>query len=139
MEPSHLAEVLAIERASFSIPWSEPSFLIEIHSPDARTYVALEEGVVAGYLCTKKVLREGHIQNLAVRDGLRRKGIAKGLVEKGLEDLRAEGCKCVYLEVRESNLPAIKLYEAFGFVKVGVRKAYYLHPVEDAVLMTLAF
>lgn len=137
MGPEHVREVLAIERYSFSTPWSEPSFYIELHSPAARLYAALDEGAVAGYICTRQVLDEGHIQNLAVHPDMRGRGIAKAIVGKAVEEFGANGCKHIYLEVRASNLAAIRLYEGFGFKPAGTRKGYYIAPLEDALIMQL--
>ncbi|MBO5912497.1 MAG: ribosomal protein S18-alanine N-acetyltransferase [Clostridia bacterium] len=85
------------------------------------------------------VLDEGYITNIAVHPNHRRKGIALRLTEA----LKLEGEKLelsfLTLEVRESNLAAIKLYEKAGFKSVGKRKGFYSNPKEDAVLMTLNF
>ena len=85
------------------------------------------------------VLDEGYITNIAVHPNHRRKGIAfsltKGLITKALE----LELSFLTLEVRESNLAAIKLYEKFDFEKVGKRKNFYSDPKEDAILMTLYF
>jgi ribosomal-protein-alanine N-acetyltransferase len=94
---------------------------------------------VIGYTVTKHVEDEGHILNLAVHPAHRGKGIAKVLVSKGLEELRQKGSRYVYLEVRVSNAEAIRLYESFGFRAGGIRKSYYLEPVEDALVMVLEF
>lgn len=135
MKEEHIPEVVEIERSSFGTPWAEMSFLNEIHSPNSHAYVYLLDSKVVGYVCTKHIRYEGHILNLAVHQEFRRQGIAKTMVSKGIEELRAYKCMYVYLEVRASNYPAIKLYEGFGFKAAGIRKAYYLSPVEDALVM----
>lgn len=135
MHSDHLLEVTEIERSSFSTPWSELSFLNEIYNPFSHAYVALLDTAVVGYIVTKQISEEGHILDLAVHQTYRRQGIARSLVERGLEDMRREGCRNVYLEVRLSNSPAIKLYESLGFRSAGIRKAYYIHPLEDALVM----
>lgn len=137
MHRDHLREVTEIERSSFSTPWSEISFLNEIYDSRSRAYVALEGQAVAGYIIAKTIADEGHILNLAVREDLRRRGIATALVRKGLGELRLTGARYVYLEVRASNSPAIDLYEGFGFRIGGIRKSYYLEPREDALIMVL--
>lgn len=137
MHRDHLPEVIEIERSSFSTPWSEMSFLNEIYNPFSHAYVALVDTKVAGYIVTKQVGDEGHILDLAVHPGHRGLGIAKFLAEKGLEDMRQEGSRHIYLEVRLSNRSAIRLYEGLGFRHAGIRKSYYIHPLEDALVMVL--
>jgi ribosomal-protein-alanine N-acetyltransferase len=68
---------------------------------------------------------------------MRRKGIAVALLEKIIDELRRKGCKSLYLEVRASNISAIRFYENYGFVSAGLRKNYYTSPKEDAVVMML--
>jgi ribosomal-protein-alanine N-acetyltransferase len=101
------------------------------------TKVAVFDGKVAGYICSGYVFDEGHILNLAVHPDLRRRGIATALVEKVINELRMNGCRFLFLEVRVSNFVAIEFYERFGFRPVGYRKNYYTQPTEDAVLMKL--
>lgn len=79
------------------------------------------------------------MQNLCVHPDYRKQGIAKTLLETLIKGARDAKLSFITLEVRESNIPAIKLYEGFGFTKVGERKNYYNHPVENAELMTLKF
>jgi ribosomal-protein-alanine N-acetyltransferase len=130
-------DVLKIERISFTTPWSELAFLKEISNTHSVAKVAVFDGEVAGYICAGYLLDEGHILNLAVHPELRRRGIATALVEKVINELRMNGCRVLFLEVRVSNLAAIEFYERFGFRPVGYRKDYYAQPREDAVLMKL--
>ena len=74
------------------------------------------------------------INNIAVSENYRRKGIARALLQKMLSDL--SGADSVTLEVRKSNAAAIALYESFGFERVGERRGFYEKPTEDALLMT---
>jgi ribosomal-protein-alanine N-acetyltransferase len=137
MQWSDVPQVLKIERASFSTPWSETAFLSEIYNSYSITKVAVSENEVVGYICVNYLIDEGHILNLAVHPDLRRKGIATALIEKGLDELKERGCKSLSLEVRVSNHDAIQFYERFGFRTMGFRKDYYTYPREDAVLMVL--
>jgi ribosomal-protein-alanine N-acetyltransferase len=138
MRGGHLPGIMEIERSSFSTPWSEISFLREMHSPLAISKAAVSEGRVIGYACAYFVGEEGHILNLAVREEQRRRGIGRMLAVRILEELGAKGCKTVFLEVRESNKAAKALYEGLGFRIISVRKAYYALPDEDAVIMRLS-
>lgn len=137
MDWRDVPEVLKIERISFTTPWSELAFLKEISNTNSVAKVAVFDGELAGYICAGYLLDEGHILNLAVHPDLRRRGIATVLVEKAINELRMNGCRFLFLEVRVSNIDAIKFYERFGFQPVGYRKDYYAQPKEDAVLMKL--
>ena len=137
MRPEDLDEVLAIERASFSMPWSRGAFLYEMQQNRvARCWVARDQTTqVAGYLCLWEVADEIHITNVAVRPSLRRQGIARSLLRTVLDDARARRFKMIVLEVRPSNQHAVSLYESFGFRVVGRRRGYYYDTGEDALVM----
>ncbi|VAX33466.1 Ribosomal-protein-S18p-alanine acetyltransferase [hydrothermal vent metagenome] len=137
MTVSDIPEVAAIERESFSTPWTEASFFSEINSPASICRVALSGDSLIGYICASCILDEGHILNLAVRPDYRRKGIGRRLVLSVLKELRTCGCKKIFLEVRASNTDAIKLYESAGFRMLGLMRGYYFLPKEDAVIMGL--
>ncbi|MBI4685288.1 MAG: ribosomal protein S18-alanine N-acetyltransferase [Nitrospirae bacterium] len=137
MTKNDIPEVTVIERMSFSAPWSETSFFNEIYNPRSTSKVAVAGERVIGYICANQVSDEGHILNLGVHPDFRRKGIAKNLVTLIIEELKESACRFLYLEVRESNYPAKKLYEGFGFRIIGTRKEYYVMPAEDAVIMML--
>lgn len=126
-----------IERMSFSTPWSEYSFLAEIHKPNSIAKAAVLDNIIIGYICIEQVLDEAHILNLAVHPEYRNMGIATMLVSHIMEELRIKECRFIYLEVRASNHIAQMLYKSFGFRVTGTRKKYYIFPDEDAVIMTL--
>jgi ribosomal-protein-alanine N-acetyltransferase len=135
IQPDDIRAVMEIEQTSFTSPWSELSFLNEMYNSDALSKVALVENKVIGYICTRYVLNEGHILNLAVHIDFRRRGIATKLMNTVLEELKGKGCNLLYLEVRVSNLDAIKFYERFGFKTASFRRKYYSSPTEDGALM----
>jgi ribosomal-protein-alanine N-acetyltransferase len=137
MTVEDIDEVLEIERASFSTPWSETSFFNEIRNPRSISKIARLGGRIAGYLCASGIIDEGHILTFAVHPDFRRLGIASALIRDILEQLKKGGCRFVFLEVRASNSEARKMYERFGFRELGVRKDYYLTPVEDGIVMVL--
>jgi ribosomal-protein-alanine N-acetyltransferase len=91
-----------------------------------------------GYIVARRVLDEGEILNLGVALPVRRRGVGRALVRRVLTTFVAAGVTAVFLEVRASNLPAQRLYEAFGFREVGRRRRYYQRPVEDAVVLRAA-
>ncbi|HET6515244.1 MAG TPA: ribosomal protein S18-alanine N-acetyltransferase [Thermodesulfovibrionales bacterium] len=135
MREGDIPHVVQIERLSFPTPWSETSFLNEIYKLRSLARVAIFDEVIAGYLCAEQVLDEGHILNLAVHPDFRGMGVAKVLVKQVMEEMRQNGCRVLYLEVRSSNAIAKRLYERFGFRVIGTRKRYYVTPEEDAIIM----
>ncbi len=137
MQEHDIPEILEIEWISFSSPWSEAAFLSEINKSYSVTRVAVSGNIIIGYICVNYVLDECHILNLAVHPDFRRKGMATVLMKKVLQELRQKDCRFFYLEVRMSNMGAQRFYERFGFRFVGIRKKYYMSPVEDAALMML--
>ena len=121
-----------LERQNFSEPWPEIAVRSELTNKRALALVAVEDGVVAGYVGSQTVLQEADMMNIAVADTHRRRGIARMLVEELIRQLDAYQ---LTLEVRASNAPAIALYETLGFQQVGLRKNYYHKPKEDALIL----
>ena len=142
MKKEDIDQVLAIEQASFSMPWSRNLFLSEFRSPGVSTLlVSLANDtpprMVTGYLISWLVEDEMHILNLAVAPPYRRHGIARQLVLDGIKRAYAKGARRAFLEVRASNTAAQKLYSNLGFTGSFVRRGYYDSPTEDAVIMAL--
>lgn len=132
-----LPAIQKIEQESFSVPWTEPMLRLQL-DPDSHVFLTAEaDGRVVGYVGLMYVLDEGYISNVAVHPDWRRQGVADALLT-GLEE-RAKKLMLSFLtlEVRESNAPAIALYEKHGYRAVGRRRNYYEKPTEDAILMTL--
>lgn len=129
--------IVQIEKKSFSTPWSEFSFVEEIHKSNSKLRVAALNGIVIGYICIEQTLDEAHILNLAVHPEYRRMGIASAMVGHAIDDLKIRACRYIYLEVRASNYGAHRLYARFGFKTIGMRKGYYIGPAEDAEVMML--
>ena len=118
MNEQNYKAVAEIEAACFSQPWSEKTFFGELSNQNAHTYVAYENGEAAGFLSVWEVCGEVSINNIAVSENYRRKGIARALLEKMLDELSGA------------------LYESIGFERVGERRGFYEKPTEDALLMT---
>jgi [ribosomal protein S18]-alanine N-acetyltransferase len=138
MRPADLDEVVAIERQSFTLPWSRGAFLYEIEQNRvARCYVMRDGAEIVGYVCLWEIGEEVHITNVAVRPDLRRQGIGRALLSAIVDDARQRGAKTVALEVRPSNREARTLYDSYGFRVVGRRKGYYYDTGEDALVMEL--
>ncbi|HEX9797601.1 MAG TPA: ribosomal protein S18-alanine N-acetyltransferase [Anaerolineales bacterium] len=133
-----LPDVMVIEQACFSVPWSARSYRFELlENPVASLYVAVLAGRVAGYIGLWELVGEGHISTLAVHPDLRQRGIGQALLVHGLGALAQHGLESATLEVRASNEAAQALYRKWGFVQVGRRRGYYRDNREDAILMTL--
>jgi ribosomal-protein-alanine N-acetyltransferase len=137
LRPEDVPEVLSIEQASFTTPWSEILFMNEIFKPRSLPKVARVGEKIVGYICANQVLDEGHILNVTVHPGHRRQGIAEELVRHMVGLLAGNACRVIFLEVRISNEAALRMYERSGFRMIAVRKRYYTSPEEDAVIMVL--
>ena len=129
-----LPQVIAIERRAFPTPWSLAMFVLEFSKPSGICLVAEDEGRVVGYVICSRYDTVWHVMNIAVDDRRRRAGIATALLERLFEQADKPGEQYT-LEVRESNGPAIALYERFGFRSAGLRPGYYHDNKEDAVIM----
>jgi [ribosomal protein S18]-alanine N-acetyltransferase len=137
MRPEDVPQVLAIEKASFTTPWSEILFMNEIYKAGSMPKVARLDGEVIGYICANQVLDEGHILNVTVHPEYRRQGVAAELLSRMTAFFCEKGCKVIFLEVRDSNSDAIRMYEKAGFRVMSRRKKYYTLPEEDAVNMEM--
>jgi len=137
MLPRDIPAVLAIEKATFPVPWTHENFRYEIdRNPFACNRVVRSSGGgVEGYASAWIVDGEVRINNLAVRSESRGKGLGKALLCHLLELGKTLGCTRASLEVRPSNHPAISLYTKLGFREVGRRKGYYSDTREDAIVM----
>ena len=134
MEACHVAQVAAIEQGCFSGPWSEAAFRSELTNPQALTLVALREGQVAGFVNIAFAAETADINTVAVGAAYRRQGIGKRLL-LAMEAWMEGQVSSYFLEVRQSNAPAIALYQSLGYRQVGVRPRYYHKPDEDGLLM----
>ena len=132
MTPSDVPEVARIETTAFSTPWSEETFRSLLERAGVELWVAEWGDQLAAYAILWTVLDEGELANIAVRSDLRGRGIGSGLLSRMLEVAEDSGVRSLYLEVRESNALAREMYARRGFHEIGVRKAYYEGPREDA-------
>ena len=150
MTPEDLPGVLTVERACFTEPWSEASYRAALLQPYTTYYVA--EAVVADLVPAEgtqsltaagsriiatcglyNLAGEGELTNVAVLPGWRGLGISRRLLERLFEESEEE-IGDYTLEVRAGNLPAIRLYESFGFTAEGRRPGSYDQPREDALI-----
>jgi [ribosomal protein S18]-alanine N-acetyltransferase len=121
--------------------WSRVQYeaVLAAEASDGITLVADDSTVnrIVGFLVATRVVGDWEIENVVVAELWRRQHIAHQLVNAFLEMLPANAPCSVLLEVRESNMPAHRLYEKIGFTREGRRKDYYQNPTEDAILYRL--
>lgn len=135
--PGHLPQIMEIERACFSDPWSENSMTAQLTGKYSLCALASCNGEIAGYVMAVALYEGAEILNVAVSPSHRRQGLGRMMMESILSQCRQKGVERAFLEVRAGNDAAIRLYESFGFKKYGVRKDYYIEPAEDAALMVV--
>ncbi|MBQ6832436.1 MAG: ribosomal protein S18-alanine N-acetyltransferase [Oscillospiraceae bacterium] len=135
MNEAHIAQIEELERCCFSDPWSRAMLEPELSNPLSLWLVAVCDGQVVGYVGSQSVLDGADMMNIAVHPQYRKQGIAQRLIKELISLLQDRGVKCLALEVRASNKPAICLYQKLGFVQVGCRPGYYRNPKEDAFIL----
>ncbi|TVR66685.1 MAG: ribosomal-protein-alanine N-acetyltransferase [Gemmatimonadales bacterium] len=132
-----LPRIAEVEEAAFSTPWSLHSFRALLPVDRVLFRVLEVEGVVLGHGVLWRVGDEGEVANIAVHPLARRRGFGSRLLEHLLGEAAAAGVHRVFLDVRPSNLAAIRIYRRRGFRPVGRRTNYYREPVEDALVLRL--
>jgi len=135
MVASDVPEVVRIEKESFSDPWPESLFYDDVRSGDSYPLVVQIDNEIIAFAILWVAVDEGHITNIAVSKKYQRKSVARTLLSYILRLAAGMKLAQIVLEVRASNEPAISLYESFGFEPLAIRKRYYQHPVEDALVM----
>lgn len=130
--------VLAIEEASFNNPTTREWYEGELKRPEVCFIYVLRTNAhpVAGFCAFWLVAEQAHINNLAVLPELRGHGLGTQLLAAITEEAAHLGAALLTLEVRQSNIPARRLYERAGFYQEGVRKNYYTNPIEDALILS---
>ncbi len=131
MRLEDVLRIAHLEQENFSEPWSEKQLMELLDRPEYCYLVAVEGGVILGYAGMVQVGDEGQITNIATARNARRRGVAKCLLTQLLASADDRGIRAFSLEVRDSNVPAISLYEKLGFQLAGVRKNFYRKPTED--------
>ncbi|HSE28364.1 MAG TPA: ribosomal protein S18-alanine N-acetyltransferase [Gemmatimonadales bacterium] len=129
------AELAELERRCFSDPWSAEAFRATLDTPGGAGFVAEGGGGLVGYVLSLNAGRVAEVLNVAVAPDARRRGLARRLLACAVAALEAEGVREMFLEVRESNAAALRLYEDAGFGRIGRRKGYYRRPAEDALVL----
>lgn len=134
-----IPEVAKLEEKCFSSPWSEKT-LAESLKNEFSYFVCAKSGEkVAGYAGMYYICGEGYVFNIAVDENFRKMKIGTNLLKHLIHFSKSKNLKFLSLEVRQSNIAAINLYEKLGFKNLGIRKNFYEFPKENAVIMTLYF
>lgn len=134
MEAGDIPGVALLEKEIFTMPWSEKSFA-EALKQKSLYLVAEAEGKLLGYCGCYLIMEEADVNQVAVRECARGRGIGRALMVRLSEELGKRKIGSITLEVRKSNTAAIRLYESVGFVCEGIRKNFYEKPTEDALIM----
>lgn len=140
LRPLTLDDIPAIEqveRRAMPTPWSRSMFAGELAKSSSHCVGAFhrEQDCLIGYIIVSRYVDAWHIMNIAVDEPYRRHGIATMLMRDLLDATDGDGLRGYTLEVRVSNLPAIRLYRSLGFSMSGVRRGYYTDNREDAYVM----
>jgi [ribosomal protein S18]-alanine N-acetyltransferase len=130
-----LDAILRIEEQVFSDPWSPISFDVEFDDPYGWFHVIEVDGVVAGYVVARFVAEQGEIANIAVAPDRQGAGLGGQLLDAAIAASEAKVSEAIWLEVRESNEPARRLYASRAFEPIGRRRGYYREPAEDALVL----
>ena len=131
-----LDEIVAIEKASFSNPWTRQMYVRELENPDVSfLYVLRFPEQIVAFCAFWLVLDEIHINNLAVRTEYQGRGLGTALLQHALQAGARRGAERATLEVRRSNAAALRLYERLGFEVAATRPNYYVSPPEDALIL----
>ena len=141
MKDTDIAAVSRIEKLTHIQPWSE-NVLTDCYHSDYLCLVAEENDYqkeLKGYIILSQELDEAHLLNLCVSLKYQGFGLGRELTARGIKEVVKRGARKMFLEVRRSNMRAIRLYESFGFSEIGIRTNYYQGSSlsEDAVVMAL--
>ena len=133
-----LDEVMRVEQRAYASPWSQTNFLDALHS-GYQAQMLMADGRVLGYFVAMKGVDEVHLLNITVAPEFQGQGWSRVMLDALALWARGQGAEWLWLEVRVGNLRAIKVYEAHGYRRVGMRKGYY--PAshgqrEDAIVMS---
>ena len=135
LEPADLTAIESIEKRAYPTPWSRSMFASELAKPTSICLGAFEGDDLVGYVINSRYVDAWHVMNVAVDPDRHRRGIATALLRRLFELTRGDERRGYTLEVRVSNVGAIRLYEDLGFEPRGIRRGYYTDNREDALIM----
>ncbi len=136
--PADAVGIAELEAAIFPDPWDYRSIVDLIVTEGSMCFVAREGDRPVAYVIGRLIAPEGELYRVATHPDYRRRGVAYRLLDYSVKTSRGKGLESLFLEVRSQNVAAIKLYSAYGFEKIGVRRGYYKNPTDDAIIMLKA-
>lgn len=137
MHGADVAEICAIELQSPS-PWNDASLRQELLREHGVQYLLVDCDTIVAWVAFQVLGPEAELLKIAVASDYRRRGLALFFLNEITKKLMEKGVEEIFLEVREKNTPASKLYEKIGFNKIGIRKNYYQKPQDNALLYKLS-
>jgi [ribosomal protein S18]-alanine N-acetyltransferase len=127
--------IMAIQRETPTLSqWSRQQYENIFTAGSSRSAAVVEDDHLCGFVVVRDLGTEWEVENIAVASPYRRRGAATVLLDHAVNLARIRGARVLFLEVRQSNQPARRLYEKHHFAVAGRRHAYYLDPVEDAIV-----
>ena len=136
--PFDAPKIARLEERCFPDPWSERDIQDLICTEGAMCFSAVDGDRLIAYVTGRIIAPEGEIYRVAVDPEYRQRGIGYRLLDYAAKCARGDGLEVLFLEVRSKNLPALALYRAYGFKKIGERRGYYKNPTDDAIVMLKA-
>ena len=136
--PADATGIAALEEEIFSDAWSYRDIQDLICTEGGMCFTAIDGGEVIAYVIGRLIAPEGEIYRVAVAPHKRQRGIGYRLLDYAVKTAKGPGLERLFLEVRSKNVPAIRLYTAYGFKEIGIRKNYYKNPDDDAIVMLRA-
>lgn len=136
--PADARGIAELEAAIFPDPWDYRSIVDLIITEGSMCFVAHDGERPVAYVIGRLIAPEGELYRVATHPDYRRRGVAYRLLDYSVKTSRGKGLESLFLEVRSQNIAAIKLYSAYGFEKIGIRRGYYKNPTDDAIIMLKA-
>ena len=133
--PKDGAEIAALEREACPDPWGERDIIDLITTEGSMCFTAVDGDRVVAYFLGRLIPPEGELYRVAVSPDKRQRGVGYRLLDYAYKTSKGRGLESLFLEVRSENTAALKLYEAYGFKRIGLRRGYYKNPDDDAVIM----
>ena len=140
MSAADLDEIAAVEARIYPFPWTRGNFHDALRAGYSSWVLRDGHGELIAYAVMMLALDEAHLLNLSVDESRQREGIGWRTLEWMAEVGRGHGARTMLLEVRPSNEPALRMYQRYGFERIGTRRGYYPapHGREDAIVMRIA-
>lgn len=136
---NHVPRVLLLERECYPDPWTHGMFLQELENVNSHFFVAYLDETIIGYGGFWLLIDEAHVTRVTVNPAYRRRGYGTDIMRYLMDQAYQAGAVIMRLEVRETNIPAQKMYKKLGFVTEGRRPGYYQSTGEAAILMAYRF